>query len=138
MIFFDVDTQVDFMDSDGALYVQGSDLIRSNIEKLLLAAGEEEITTISSRCVDEPNDPEFAIFPPHCLEGTRGAVRIFADLPRLPRLEVSVDARADSRAVIAPRSHYIIKKKAFDLFSNEWLEGLRQRGVFKGEECVVF
>ena len=138
MIFFDVDTQVDFMDSDGALYVQGSDSIRSNIEKLLLAAGDKRITTISSRCAHEPNDPEFAIFSPHCLEGTRGAGRIFPDLPRLPRHEVEADAGADSGAVIAPMFHYIIKKKAFDLFTNEWLEGMRRRGVFKGEECVVF
>src|SRR5262245_849886 len=127
MIFFDVDTQVDFMESEGSLYVQGSDAIRSNIEKLLLAASEKKITTISSRCAHEPNDPEFSVFPSHCLEGTRGANRIFPDLPRLPRQEVAVDAKADSQAVIAPNSHYIIKKKVFDLFSNEWLEGLRKR-----------
>jgi nicotinamidase/pyrazinamidase len=138
MIFFDVDTQVDFMDNDGVLYVKGSDQIRPNIERLLLAAGEKKITTISSRCAHGPNDPEFSIFPPHCIEGTRGAERIFPGLPRLPRREVEVAAEADPAAAIHSMTHYIIKKKVFDLFSNRWLEELRKRGAFKGEECIVF
>src|SRR5262249_47323127 len=135
---FDVDTQRDFMDSDGALYVPGSDEIRSNLERLLRAAGEKMITTFSSRCAHDPNDPEFEIFPPHCINGTRGAERIFEDLPRLPRREIAVDAGADLRAEIAPATHYIIKKKVFDMFSNQWLDGLRQSGRLRGEECIVF
>ncbi|MGH9833191.1 MAG: cysteine hydrolase family protein [Blastocatellia bacterium] len=138
MIFFDVDTQRDFMDSDGALYVPGAETIRPNIERLLAAAGERKITTVSSRCAHEANDPEFQIFPPHCLDGGRGAERIFADLPALPRQEIAVDAVADSQTRLQPANHYIVKKKVFDLFSNQWLEGLRQRGDFKGESCVVF
>ncbi|MGH9850833.1 MAG: cysteine hydrolase family protein [Blastocatellia bacterium] len=138
MIFFDVDTQRDFMDSDGALYVPGAETIRPNIERLLRAAGERKITTVSSRCAHEANDPEFQIFPPHCLDGGRGAERIFADLPALPRQEIAVDAVADSQTRLQPANHYIVKKKVFDLFSNQWLEGLRQRGDFKGESCVVF
>lgn len=138
MIFFDVDTQRDFMDSDGALYVPGAETIRPNIERLLRAASERKITTVSSRCAHEAGDPEFQIFPPHCLDGERGAERIFAKLPALPRQEIAVDAVADSQAGLQPANHYVVKKKVFDLFSNQWLEGLRQRGDFKGESCVVF
>jgi nicotinamidase/pyrazinamidase len=32
----------------------------------------------------------------------------------------------------------VVKKKVFDLFSNQWLEGLRRRGDFDGESCAVF
>jgi nicotinamidase/pyrazinamidase len=138
MIFFDVDTQRDFMESDGALYVPGAETIRPKIERLLRAAGECKITTVSSRCAHEAGDPEFQIFPPHCLDGERGAERIFADLPALPRQEIAVDAVADSQTRLQPANHYVVKKKVFDLFSNQWLEGLRQRGDFKGESCVVF
>jgi nicotinamidase/pyrazinamidase len=138
MIFFDVDTQRDFMESDGALYVPGAETIRPNIERLLRAAGESKITTVSSRCAHEADDPEFQIFPPHCLDGERGAERIFADLPTLPRQEIAVDAIADSQTRLRPANHYVVKKKVFDLFSNQWLEGLRRRGDFKGESCVVF
>jgi nicotinamidase/pyrazinamidase len=138
MIFFDVDTQRDFMDSDGALYVPGSDLIRPNLERLLRAAGERRRTTVSSRCAHQPGDPEFEIFPPHCLEGTPGAERIFPDLPQLPRRVVEVDAKPEPQAEIVPATHYIIKKKAFDIFSNEWIDGLRRNRRFEGVECVVF
>jgi nicotinamidase/pyrazinamidase len=138
MIFFDVDTQRDFMDSAGALYVPGAEAIHSNIERLLRAAGNLKVTTISSRCAHEPGDPEFELFPPHCLDGSVGAERVFAGLPALPRREIAVDAAADPDAQMQPATHYVVKKKVFDLFSNQWLDGLRRRGDFKGESCVVF
>ena len=138
MIFFDIDTQRDFMDPTGALYVPEAEAIRPNIERLLRAAGERKVMTISSRCAHEPDDPEFEIFPPHCIEGAPGAERVFHDLPALPRQEIAVDAVADSQARLQPATHYIVKKKVFDLFSNRWLEGLRQKGDFNGEPCVVF
>jgi nicotinamidase/pyrazinamidase len=126
------------MDPAGALYVPEAEAIHSNIERLLRAAGERKTLTISSRCAHEHGDPEFEIFPPHCIDGEPGAERVFADLPALPRQEIAVDAVADSQAALRPATHYIIKKKAFDLFSNQWLDGLRRRGDFKDETCVVF
>ncbi|HEU0173065.1 MAG TPA: isochorismatase family protein [Blastocatellia bacterium] len=138
MIFFDVDTQRDFMESMGALYVPDAEVIRPNVERLLRAAGDHNVTTVSSRCAHEPDDPEFEVFPPHCIDGAPGAERVFPDLPALPRLEIAVDAAADPRAQIRPATHYVVKKKVFDLFSNQWLEGLRRRGDFKGESCAVF
>jgi nicotinamidase/pyrazinamidase len=138
MIFFDIDTQSDFMDSTGALYVPEAEAIRPNVGRLLREAGDRKVTTVSSRCAHEPGDPEFEIFPPHCIDGSRGAERVFADLPALPRREIEVDATADQQAQIRPATHYVVKKKVFDLFSNPWLEGLRRRGAFKGESCVVF
>ena len=138
MIFFDVDTQHDFMDADGALAVPDAEAIKPNLERLLRAAGEHRITTISSRCAHEPGDPEFQIFPPHCLDGTRGAERVFGSLPELPHREIPVDAEAEPHTQLAAGEHYIVKKKVFDLFSNAWLDGLRQAGAFKDQTCVVF
>ena len=138
MIFFDIDTQHDFMDADGALAVPDADAIKPNLERLLRAAREHKVLTISSRCAHEPGDAEFAIFPPHCLEGTRGAARIFADLPALPRHEFEADAMADASAQLHAGEHYIVKKKAYDLFTNAWLEALRARGAFAQQTCVVF
>ena len=138
MIFFDIDSQHDFMDRGGALYTPDSEAIKPNIELLLRAAGEYRITTISSRCAHVPNDPEFAIFPPHCIDGSYGAERIFPDLPKLPRREIALGFEADQEAELATATHYIVKKQVYDLFSNPWLEGKRQAGAFRSQECVLF
>ncbi|MFM8395675.1 MAG: cysteine hydrolase family protein, partial [Acidobacteriota bacterium] len=138
MILFDIDTQNDFMNPDGALYVPEAVAIHDNIAQLLRTAEAAGVTTISTRCAHEPGDPEFDLFPPHCLTGTAGAERLFADLPGLPRQEVAVDATAEPGARLRTGMHYVVRKKVFDLFSNAWLEGLRSGGVFRGEECIVF
>ncbi len=138
MIFFDVDTQYDFMEPGGALYVPQAETVKPNLERLLRAAGSFGITTISSRCAHQPGDAEFEMFPPHCLEGTPGAERVFADLPRLPRQEIAVDAVADAHTQLEAGKHYVVKKKVFDMFSSKWLDGLRQRGALRGEDCIVF
>jgi nicotinamidase/pyrazinamidase len=138
LIFFDIDTQHDFLDSDGALAVPDAQAVLPNIERLLRAAGERKILTISSRCAHGPDDAEFQVFPPHCLEGTRGAERVFADLPPLPRREIAVDAAPEPEATLAPATHYVVKKQAYDLFTNRWLEELRKSGQFTGKTCVVF
>jgi nicotinamidase/pyrazinamidase len=142
VIFFDIDTQVDFLEPDGALYVPEGVTLHGAIGRLLGAARTHRVTTISSRCAHEPGDPEFTQFPPHCLEGTRGAQRIFEELPGLPRHEIPVDATLAGEPVershLEPGHHYVVRKKAFDLFSNRWLDGIRQQGAFRGETCVVF
>lgn len=138
MIFFDIDTQNDFMRADGALYVPGAEEIQLKIAALLRAAGEGRVTTISTHCAHQPGDPEFAVFPPHCLEGTEGAERVFAELPALPRHEISVDAEGEPGAQLTAGYHYVVGKRVFDLFSNRWLDSLRGEGSFNGESCVVF
>lgn len=138
MIFFDVDTQFDFMEPGGALYVPQAETVKPNMERLLRAAGEWGVTTISSRCAHKLGDPEFQMFPPHCLEGTAGAERVFENLPQLPRHEVAVEAVADAQTQLETGKHYVVKKIVFDMFSSKWLDGLRQQGAFRGERCVVF
>jgi nicotinamidase/pyrazinamidase len=126
------------MDADGALAVPDAEMIKPKLERLLRAAQANRLTTISSRCAHEPGDAEFAVFPPHCLEGTPGAQRVFDALPGLPRTEIPVDAVPDPQAEITAGQHYVVKKKVYDLFSNQWLEDLRGRGKFRALECVVF
>ncbi|MFN7949597.1 MAG: isochorismatase family protein [Blastocatellia bacterium] len=138
MIFFDIDTQHDFLDRDGALVVPDAEAILANIERLLVAASEHHITTVSSRCAHQPGDEEFKIFPPHCVEGTRGAERVFAALPRLPRREIEVGAQPETTAQLQPATHYVVKKNTFDLFSNPWLAAMRDQQAFSHDECVVF
>lgn len=76
LVFFDIDTQVDFMLPHGKLYVPGAEEIVPNLAKLMSLARERDIPVISSADAHSPDDPEFAIWPPHCVVGTPGERRI--------------------------------------------------------------
>jgi nicotinamidase/pyrazinamidase len=76
LVFFDIDTQVDFMLPHGKLYVPGAEEIIPNLVKLMALARERDIPVISSADAHTPDDPEFAIWPPHCVAGTPGQNRI--------------------------------------------------------------
>jgi nicotinamidase/pyrazinamidase len=76
LVFFDIDTQVDFMLPHGKLYVPGAEEIIPNLVKLMALARERDIPVISSADAHSPNDPEFAIWPLHCVVGTPGQRRI--------------------------------------------------------------
>lgn len=74
--FFDVDTQVDFMDPAGNLHVPRAEDIIPNLARLMSYARERKIPVLSSADAHAPDDPEFRIWPPHCVTGTRGQQRI--------------------------------------------------------------
>jgi nicotinamidase/pyrazinamidase len=72
-VLWEVDVQRDFMLRGGALYVEGAERLIPNIDKLVDLARRGEAFLISSACQHSPQDPEFSVFPPHCLRGTAGA-----------------------------------------------------------------
>lgn len=76
LAFFDVDTQVDFMLPHGKLYVPGAEKLIPNLVKLMSFARQRGIPVISSADAHAPDDPEFKIWPPHCVMGTPGQARI--------------------------------------------------------------
>ena len=76
LVFFDVDTQVDFMCPTGRLYVPGAEQIVPNLGRLMDWARENEVPVVSSADAHSPGDPEFKIWPPHCVLGTPGQQRI--------------------------------------------------------------
>jgi nicotinamidase/pyrazinamidase len=73
VIFWEVDTQKDFMLPGGKLYVLGAEELLPNLRKLTQAARDGRVFLASDGCVHTPDDPEFTRFPPHCIEGTEGA-----------------------------------------------------------------
>jgi nicotinate phosphoribosyltransferase len=76
LVFLDVDTQVDFMDARGPLYVPGSETIIPNLKRLMAYAQENRILVLSSADAHTADDPSFAQWPPHCVVGTPGQRRI--------------------------------------------------------------
>src|SRR4051794_38432521 len=75
-VFVDVDTQFDFMDPRGRLYVPQAEAIVPALKRLFEVARRERIPVISSADNHSPDDAEFARFPPHCVRGTPGQQKI--------------------------------------------------------------
>jgi nicotinamidase/pyrazinamidase len=80
IIAFDVDTQKDFILSDGALYIKGADAI---IPKLLFLSDlfqHKKIMIIGSVDCHKHSDKELqrngGMFPDHCMEGTEGQMKV--------------------------------------------------------------
>jgi len=67
-VFFDVDTQIDFVYPAGALYVPGAEHILPVIGELNRRAP----VVISTMDAHAEDDSEFQMFPPHCVVGTTG------------------------------------------------------------------
>jgi nicotinamidase/pyrazinamidase len=70
--FFDVDTQLDFVAPAGALYVPGAEAIVGAVAQLNQHASRHRIPLISTVDAHTEDDPEFAVWPPHCIAGTLG------------------------------------------------------------------
>ncbi len=76
LVFVDIDTQRDFMDPGGALYVTRATEIVPNLAKLTTTAASHGIPILASACSHQPDDPELQVFSPHCMAGTPGQSRI--------------------------------------------------------------
>src|SRR5258708_1311158 len=75
-IFWEVDTQADFMLPGGKLYVPGAERLLPNIRKLTDAARQGRVFLVSHGCYHAQDDPEFKTFPPHCIKGTPGSAYV--------------------------------------------------------------
>lgn len=71
-VFFDVDTQLDFLVPAGALYVPGAERIIPALARLNRHAAERGIPLLSTMDAHSENDPEFQTWPAHCVSGTWG------------------------------------------------------------------
>jgi nicotinamidase/pyrazinamidase len=71
-VFFDIDTQLDFLFPAGALYVAGAEQIAPQLVALTNFAVRNGIPILSTLDTHLENDPEFKVWKPHCVAGTHG------------------------------------------------------------------
>ncbi len=71
-VFFDIDTQFDFLYPSGALYAPNAERVVPAVARLNRFAAARGIPVISTVDAHAENDPEFAVWPPHCVTGTLG------------------------------------------------------------------
>jgi nicotinamidase/pyrazinamidase len=131
-VFFDVDTQLDFLYPSGALYVPGAEAIVDRVAALNHWAARHGIPVISTMDAHTPNDPEFRDWPPHCIAGTPGQRKppstllekrvVVPNAPGLPDFEAA--------------QQLVLEKQALDCFTNVNLPALLDR--LGAERYVVY
>jgi nicotinamidase/pyrazinamidase len=113
-VFFDIDTQIDFVLPAGALYAPGAETILPAVADLNRRAP----LLISTMDAHTEDDPEFRIYPHHCVVGTVGQQKPAATL-------------------LNDRTRQIIlEKQKLDCFSNPTLEPLLRE--LNAERYVVY
>jgi len=90
-VFFDIDTQIDFLFPAGSLYVPGAERLVPALSRLNHYAGAHGIPLVSSMCAHTEDDPEFRQWPAHCVVGTTGQLKP-AELLLEKRVSIGVAA----------------------------------------------
>lgn len=143
-ILWDVDTQVDFMEPDGKLYVAGAEEAVPAMARLVEAARAAGVVHVASVDDHELTDPEISAepdfastYPPHCLRGSPGAEKILATRQRDP-LPLALIPFPPPRLqeLVAGRREILLLKKSFDVFTNPNAEPLLD--LLDPDEVVLF
>jgi len=131
-VFFDVDTQMDFLYPAGALYAPGAERIMPSLARLNRYAQERGIVVVSTTDAHSEDDPEFRTWPPHCVAGTTGQQK-----PQVTLLEKRAVVPSDpGEHSIAGAEQVIIEKQTLDCFSNKNLPVVLSR--LGAERYIVY
>ena len=126
-IFWDVDTQYDFMKSDGKLYVPGSEEIIPVLKRLTDYAHRNGIRIIASADDHVAGHRELSAtpdwketFPEHCMRGTPGQQKIAETRLRNPLV---IEPTREDPAALGERvrlhdGDILFHKHWFDVFTN--------------------
>ena len=125
-IFWEVDTQRDFMLPDGKLYVPGAEKLIPNLHRLTDAARAGRVFLVSDACVHPPDDPEFQRFPPHCIRGTSGAAILPETLAQIHSL-IPNRAGAALPQDLFEVQQVVLEKQTLDVFDNPHTETVIER-----------
>jgi nicotinamidase/pyrazinamidase len=142
-VFWDVDTQVDFMLPSGSLAVPGAEALRPNLGRLTEAARAAGVTIVHTTDDHDIGDPEIAespdfteTFPPHCLRGTEGARRVPETEAAPDAADIPPDGAGVDLAAIADKAEVVLRKNRFDAFSNPAAAPLL--GILAPDRVVVY
>ena len=126
ILFWNVDTQVDFMEPEGKLYVPGAEEIRPVLRKITDFARLEKIRVVNTcdyhyiNSEELSKNPDFvSTFPEHCMAGSSGAEFIPETLPEFP-IVIDWDAALGIFPELDNPEKYrniVIRKDEFDVFA---------------------
>ncbi len=117
VVFWDVDTQIDFIEPAGKLYVPGAEEIKLNLAYLTnMGSGVRLSGSVDAHV---PDDPEFVEWLEHCVYGTPGQLKIqdssAEDTLFVPSAKLFSEQLAE---VAAYEGQVIFEKQDTDVSSN--------------------
>jgi nicotinamidase/pyrazinamidase len=143
-LLWDVDTQVDFVRSDGKLAVPDAESVVPAMARLVRWAAEHGVTHLATADDHELTDPELSdepdfasTYPPHCLRGTPGASKVPETLQRDP-LPISLTPYPPGLVgeLVRGRRELLVLKKSYSAFTNPNVEPLLE--ALAPDEVIVF
>ncbi len=120
----------------GKLYVPGAERLLPNIRRLTDAARQDRVFLVSHGCFHTKDDPEFKLFPPHCVKGTPGAEYVAEGLAE----KVAVVPNEPESKLPRDLSEYqqlLLEKQTLDIFESRHADELLKR-LPRDAEFVVF
>jgi nicotinamidase/pyrazinamidase len=136
LVFWEVDTQKDFMQPGGKLYVPGAERLLPNIQRLTDAAREGRVFLVSHGCFHTKDDPEFAIFPPHCIKGTSGSAFVPEALTERV-VRVPNEPTAALPQDLTAYQQILLEKQTLDIFESRHVDDVLKR-LSPDAKFVVF
>jgi nicotinamidase/pyrazinamidase len=136
LVFWEVDTQADFMLPGGKLYVPGAERLLPNIRRLTDAARQGRVFLVSHGCYHAKDDPEFQTFPPHCIKGTPGSAYVPEALTE-KIVTIPNDPTATLPRDLSPYQQIHLEKQTLDIFESRHADELVKR-LGDEAEFVVF
>jgi len=135
-IFWEVDMQRDFVIPGGKLYVAGAEKLLPNIRRLTDAARQGKVFLVSHGDYHTPNDPEFKVFPPHCVKGTAGSELVpEAITDKVARVPNDADAKLPED--FSRYQQVLLEKQTLNIFESRHADEVLQR-LGREAEFVVF
>jgi nicotinamidase/pyrazinamidase len=125
-VFWEVDVQRDFVQPGGNLYVPGAEKLLPNIRRLTDAARQGKVLLVSHGDFHPANDPEFKIFPPHCVKGTLGSELVpeaitenVARVPNQPDASLPEDLSRYQQILLEKQTLSIFESRHADALVNK-------------------
>ena len=116
--------------------MSGAEKLLPNIRRLTDAARRGQVFLVSHGCFHAPDDPEFKIFPPHCVKGTAGAELIPEALTDKV-VRVPNDEEAKLPEDLSCYQQILLEKQTLNIFESRHADALVER-LGTHAEFVVF
>jgi nicotinamidase/pyrazinamidase len=122
-VFFDIDTQLDFVSPAGALYAPGAEGVIAGVAQLNRHAASHGIVLVSTTDAHAEDDAEFAEWPPHCIAGSLGQRK-----PQVTLIDNSVVVpNRDTLPDVAGAAQIVIEKQTVNMFEARTTRPLLER-----------